>query len=250
MKKIISYVMISICCLGLTGCASFPNLAEEDMDLVAEYAAGLLLKYSATAENRLVDVEDALLVVEEKQEEALPEPDVEDEIPDEIPEEPQEEVKENETPVTDNTETVEETLPSQPMNQVLGLGDIEIHSNGYEIKDSYPDGTGSFFALDAGDGCKLVVMKYTLSNNSTDSIDINMLGDSITYKVALDGSGYKYALSTLLLDDLSTYVGKLDAGASVDLVLISEWKEEEISNISNLTLYIQSGDMKGTYQIQ
>lgn len=245
MKKVIAYLLICICCLGLCGCTSFPSYSSEDMDLVAEYAAGLLLQHSATSDNRLVDVEDSFLVIEEIEEEKNDEP-VED-IPEEKPvEEP--EVIPEETPVIDNTEPTEETL--YPINDLMGVGLLSVQANGYEIKDSYPDGSGAFFALDAGEGCKLVVMKYTLINNTDSNVDINMLESNVSYKVALDGNGYKYALSTMLLDDLSTYVGTLQSGNSVELVLISEWKEEEINNITNLTLYIKNGDMSGKYSVQ
>lgn len=248
MKKVISYFLICICCLGMCGCTSFPNLTDADMDLVAEYAAGLLLQYSATSDNRLVDVEEALLVMEEVKEEETKEP-VEEtpvEEPEELVEEP--EVAPNEPPIVDDTELTEEI--TYPINDLMGVDVLSVQYGGYEIKDSYPDGSGVFFALDAGDGCKLVVLKYTLTNNTDSNVDINMLEKNVSYKVSLDGNGYRYALSTMLLDDLSTYVGTLESENSVELVLISEWKEEEINNITNLTLYIKNGDMTGKYSLQ
>lgn len=243
MKKFISYLMICICCLGLCGCTAYPELSEEDMDLVAEYAAGLLLQHSAKAEKRLVDLEEAVLEEEvlSQDEELIEEPE------EEVVEEPVEEEK----PEADTSEmTEQEVIPSGPINQVLGLDNITVQSNGYEVKESYSDGENGFFALDASTGCKLVIMKYTLLNQSGNSVDIDMLDSSATYKVALDGSGYKYALSTMLLDDLSTYVGTISSNESVELVLISEWKEEEVNNITNLTLYIQNGDMTGKYPVE
>lgn len=248
MKKVISYLLISICCLGMCGCTSFPNLTDADMDLVAEYAAGLLLQYSATSDNRLVDVDEALLALEELEEEETEEP--VEEIPVEEPDEPidEPEVITEETPVIDNTGLTEET--THPINDCMGVDVLTVQFNGYEIEDSYPDGSGAFFALDAKDGCKLVVLKYTLTNNTDSSVDINMLDKNVSYRVSLDGSGYQYALSTMLLDDLSTYVGTLQSGNSVELVLISEWKEEEVNNITNLTLYIKNGDLAGIYSLQ
>lgn len=250
MKKVISYFIMCIACFALLcGCASYPNLTDEEMDLVAEYAAGLLLQHSEKADNRLMKVEDALLALEnEKQEEAekpTEEKEEEPEIPqEELPDKPDEQ----ETPVTDNTE--QEVVVSGPMNEVLGLSNFTIVSNGYEIKDSYPDGSGAFFALDATDGNKLLVMKYTLSNNGTDSAAVDMLSSSSKFRVSLDGNGYKHAMSTMLLDDLSTYVGNIASGASVELVLISEWKEEELNNMSNLTLYISNGELSGKYPVE
>ena len=54
----------------------------------------------------------------------------------------------------------------------------------------------------------------------------------------------------MLLDDLSTYVGTIGAGSSAELVLISEWSEELLSNISNPILYIKNGEVTGQYPLQ
>ena len=59
MKKVISYLMIGICCFMLCGCTKYPNMKQEDYDLVAEYAAGLLLKYSESSDNRLMSIDEA-----------------------------------------------------------------------------------------------------------------------------------------------------------------------------------------------
>lgn len=246
MKKVISYLLICVCCLGLCGCTAFPNYSEEDMDLVAEYASGLLVQYSAVSDNRLVDLEEAILTMDEIEEEK----EQQEEIPEEEPEVPQEEpeVVPEDTPVIDNTEVIEET--TYPINEVMGVDVLTVNCNGYEVKESYPDGSGAFFALDAGDNCKLVVVKYTLTNNTDSGVNVNMLENNVSFKVSLDGNGYQYALSTMLLDDISTYVGELAAGTSVELVLISEWKEEKISNITNPIVYIKNGELSGKYTVQ
>ena len=89
-----------------------------------------------------------------------------------------------------------------------------------------------------------------MTNNTNGSVDINMLDGNTSYKISLDGTGYKFALSTMLLDDLSTYAGSLGAGSFTELVLISEWNEELLNNITNPTLYVKNGELSGTYPIQ
>ncbi len=243
MKKIISYLLIGICCVGLTGCGSFPEMTASDQKLIAEYAAGILLQHSEKADNRLTKVDETTVLEE-----------VEPEQPEEKPsvEELQEENDNNDIPVIDKTQenTQEENVVSLPLNQTIGLDNLMIQSNGYEICDAYSEGGSGYFTLDASDGCKLVVLKYTLTNQTQETVEINMLNTSAKYKVALDGNGYKYALSTMLLDDMSTYVGSVQAGEMVDVVLISEWTESEVNNMSNLTLYIENGAMIGTYPVE
>lgn len=245
MKKVISYLMIGICCFMLCGCTKYPNMKQEDYDLVAEYAAGLLLKYSETADNRLMNIDEAtdMLIFEEAIEEEQEEQEEESVV--ETEEVIEESVEETDTPVIDKSE--QEEVVSVPIGEAMGMDMLSIQLNGYEIKDSYPDEGGAFFALDAGEGNKLLVVKVILINTSDSSVDINMLEQNISYKVSLDGSGYKFALSTMLLDDLSTYVGTIGSGNSVELVLISEWNEELLNNISNPTLCIKNGELTGKY---
>ena len=245
MKKVISYLMICRCCFMLCGCTEYPNMKQEDYDLVAEYTAGLLLKYSKTADNRLMNIEEAYLELETEEEKIVEEEVPEEVVEEEVPEEP----TEPETPVIDNTEQNEE-VSMVPIQEAMGLGDLSIAINGYEIKDSYPDSGEMFFALDAGEGNKLLVVKIALMNNTDSNIDINMIEQNITYKVSLNGSGYKFALSTMLLDDLSTYVGTIDSGSSAELVLISEWSEELLNSMSNPMLSIKNGELSGQYSIQ
>lgn len=246
MKKVISYLMIGICCFMLCGCTKYPNMKQEDYDLVAEYAAGLLLKYSETSDNRLMSIDEAndILTFEEAIEDVVEQEEEEEPVVD-AEETIEESVEETDTPVIDKSE--QEEVVSAPIGETMGMDMLSIQLNGYEIKDSYPDESGAFFALDAGEGNKLLVAKVILINTSDSSVDINMLEQNISYKVSLDGSGYKFALSTMLLDDLSTYVGTIGSGNSVELVLISEWNEELLNNISNPTLYIKNGELTGKY---
>lgn len=245
MKKVISYLIICVCCFMLCGCTNYPNMKQEDYDLVAEYAAGLLLKYSETADNRLVDLEDAYLELETEETITVDEETTEEVRVEEIPEEP----IEPETPVIDNTEQNEE-VSLIPIQDVMGMSNLSIELSGYDIKDSYPDEGGTYFALDATDGNKLLVAKVTLINNTDSNIDINMLEQNVTFKISLNGSEYKFALSTMLLDDLSTYVGTIGSGSSVELVLISEWSEELLNSMSNPVLSIKNGEMDGQYSLQ
>lgn len=247
MKKFISYFIIYIGCFAfLSGCASYPDLSDEDMDLVAEYAAGLLLKHSEKADNRLIKVEDAITLVEKEEEknQEIKEPE-EDKKPEEVEPDKKEEIN---TPVKDNSE--QEVIAQSPINEVFGYEGISIAINGYEIKESYPDGSGAFFALDAAEGNKLIVLKLILSNEGAENVEIDMLSSSCQFKISLDGNGYKHAMSTMLLDDMSTYVGSVSPGTSVELVLISEWKMDDVNNISDLTLYMKNGELSGKYHIE
>ena len=58
-KTIISLLTVSLTAITLTGCAlaPVPDMTEEQEKLVAEYAAGLLLKYDQSYENSIMTPE-------------------------------------------------------------------------------------------------------------------------------------------------------------------------------------------------
>ena len=247
MKKIISYLMICICCLSLCGCGNYPAMSDSDYDLVAEYAAGLLLEKSTTSGNRLMDVEDALQLLEQEKQEEVVEETVEETVIE--PEEEKEEINKEEPTVIDKTESIVE-VPAAPVNEAMGISALTVQFTGIEIKDSYPDGGSGFFALDAKEGNKLLVARVELINNTDSDVSVNMLENNVSFKVSLDGNGYKYAMSTLLLDDLSTYVGTIQPGKTVEVVLLSEWKESELSEMTNPYIYVKGAELSGSYPMQ
>ena len=55
MKKVSVLVCGLMVALLTAGCGEMPDLTQEETDLIAEYAAGILLKYDRDQVNRLVD---------------------------------------------------------------------------------------------------------------------------------------------------------------------------------------------------
>ncbi len=250
MKKIVVYLMILISSVYLCGCASYPDLSAEDMAVVTEYAAGLLLDYSGNFEGRLMDLEAAqeeltqMETVPEKEEITEPENTETDEEQD--TQSPTDEEKE-ETTIIDNTEP--EALPAPPINEVLGIENVSVQINGYVTTQAYPSSAEVVSGVEAKSGNSLIVTKLTLTNIGSEDITIDMFDKDVSYKVTLNGKKYQSVVSTLLVDDLSTYIGNVSAGASVELVLITEWNADDITNASNMMLNIEQGANKGYYPI-
>lgn len=237
MKKIRVCGLIGLCGILLCGCGSFPELTKEQEQMISEYAAGILLKHSGAYDYRLTDNEESMI----------------QEITDEVENDELEKTSEpDETLVSDKEDTVQDDSVEETnvsMEELLGMEEIVITSKGYEVLDSYPNQAENYFALDAADGCKLLVAKYTFANHTENLVNIDMLLHSPSFKISLNGSGYRAVLPTMLLDDMSTYVGKVEAGKQIEVVLITEWKEEEVQEISQVSLYIKTDEATGTYMI-
>lgn len=262
MKKYIVILLVISSCICLPGCAMFnsqiPDLSQEQHDMVVEYATETLLSYDKRNGDKVKDQPDDFVIpVPVVVEEEVAEPEDTSE---------EDSVADNEVPSLDLTlpeeggleanevETIDNTQGGVSTNfspeSAMGLKDLATVSFvGCEIRDAYPDTTDSYFIMKASEGCSLVVLNFTISNISGSDIDIDVPGNNLRFKIALNGK-VKNALTTLLLNDLAYYKDLLGAGQSVDVVLIGEYPSEECANVDSLDVVIKSSDGSSTMKLQ
>lgn len=230
--------------LLLTGCGTnYPDLTAEEERMVGEYAAKLLLKYDANNRSRLIAREE----LEEETEIVDPEKHVEE----------QEKQPEEEKIVDTQPDSEPETTPTTNMiaspEEFYELPEsISIDYQGMEICSSYPpEGQAdSYFALDATEGKSLMVLKFTIENQAQSVQEVDLLTQNVLFRITANGGYTRNTLTTMLLDDMSTYVGELDAGETVDVVLLAEVDNDVANNISTLMLNLKNELKTCTIQLK
>lgn len=199
----------------VTGCgATMPDLTQEETDIISEYAVGVLLKYDKHHSSRLVDTTVYDAVVEE-----IPE-----DIPEEEPE-PDNDNAVNNTEVIDVSQDQETVASPATIEEYYGIQGITFQYLGYDLTQSYPQGTDSdnmFFAMDATDGMQLLVLRFMATNVSSEDKVLNMMERGAKFRVSINGETSQNALSTMLLDDIQTFDDVLPAESGVELVSIVE----------------------------
>ncbi|EOS37161.1 hypothetical protein C804_00095 [Lachnospiraceae bacterium A4] len=228
----------------LTGCIdAMPELTAEQSDIITEYAAGLLLKYSPNYNYRIADEEEVLAAMAARQEAAEAESETAAETePETDSAQPEEETNQN----TSSTET--ETEPETEQIQFvadldfaaeLGIDDLIIRYQSFEVCSAYPgDNTG--FSVDAAQGKKLLVMHFDLEGLPEEDIDCNLFDYELKMRVNINDSGSVPVLSTLIPNDLGTYMDIVPAGEIVDVVAVAEIDDMTAEEIQTLTLYAAS----------
>ena len=224
--------------LLMTACGfSDPKLTEEQNSQIVEYAAGLLLKYDENYHDRLAEREEA-------EEDAVQ---LTTEMPVAEPEEEntQEDMSE-ETEIIDASEE-QETVVERSIEEFYGIDGVTISYAGYELKDSYPDTEGEdlVFAMNATANCKLLVMNFNVANISGQDLNLDMVALESKFRVSINGASPKYVLTTMLMNDLESYIGTIPAGASENLVLVSEIPEEEAGSVETITLLMRNATEEG-----
>ena len=239
MKKVSVLLGGLMVALLTAGCGEMPDLTQEETDLIAEYAAGILLKYDKDQINRLVDIPE---YDEEAEEEELQ--------PEEAEEQTEPEDEES-TAVVDVSQD-EETEPAvSSVEQYYGVPNVMITYTGYEVVDSYPpasEGDDLVFSMDASPGTQLLVLKFNAQNLSGEDQNLNMLGYGARFRVSVNGESSKGALATMLVNDMQTYNDVIPANSAVELVSIVEIPQG--TNVGSIDMILRGGEQDATLRLQ
>lgn len=243
LKKWIYIILTASLSLNLVACGDYmPDLTDEEETAISEYAVELVTKHSKYGNNRLEDIseiedtymedeEDALAEGAEEMEETIPEEDTE--APEEITSEEMIS-QEAEVPLYSN----------ERIDQILGLEGIEINYIGNEITDTYKPGENSYFSITASRGKKLVVLRFSITNVSNDTVKVDMNQYDVKYSYG-NGSDKKKKLDhTVTAKDIYSYQGYLEAGQTDTLIGIAELVESEIPSIAEPALAVSYMDQK------
>lgn len=267
-NKLTSFLFICMFSAMLTGCnkeeteaavevgteeENMFGLTEGEQKMYAEYAAGVLMKYNAGSNMRVL--EGKTLINQEAKEQAQKE---REERREQLAAE-YEANKKNNSSKNDGQSSGSSSSGSSSgtgisyisdMSAATGMDAFSISYEGYEVTDSYPSsGDDVFMAMDATQGKVLLVTKFNVTNISGQTENFNMFSKQATFRLNLNGERYK-SQYTLLLDDLSMYKGDIDAGENIDTVLIFEIPEASASNVNDMVLSITVGDEVSSMQLQ
>lgn len=244
--KIVSMLAVSIMSsVMLTGCIdAMPDMTEEQENMVAEYAAGLLLKYSPNYDYRLVSERELEEVIQAENEAALQEETTQMQES-EMEETEPDKTEENIQPDNDSSneqqsvEGIEEDMFSADADiaQELGIEGLSVRYQSYEVYDTYPK-ENSGFSLSAANGKKLLIVYFDVENTTDEDMQVDFNEYNIKGKVKVNDERASSVLNTMLVDDMISYIGQISAGETLQLVFATEVSEEAANEIESIKLDI------------
>ncbi|MCR5654527.1 MAG: hypothetical protein K6G07_02670 [Lachnospiraceae bacterium] len=241
-KNLIGFLLCIVICVSMVGCTNaIPELSEEDMNMVTEYAAALLLKYNSNYEPRMLNPDK---LAEEEKIQAQIDQDAARLAEREAQKAAAKDAEKTES--SDSSEGGAEQISAPAYTDVadfIGLDGFSVSYNGVDYTQIYPQGGGElFFSVTATNNCELAVIRLYLVNDTNEDRDVNLLDMNLSFKASFNDGSFHRALSTLLEDDFAVYAGTVPAGGSVPLVLIVDLPKDEAVNVNSLTLYAKTAD--------
>lgn len=252
MKKRLQ-LLLTICAsaLVLGGCGenAIPDLSEEEMHQVEEYAANLLLSYDKNYKKTLISEEEMAAEEEKLEKRAQLQKELEEQKQREEELKAEEEAKkaEEEANSSSTVTSTSENLNTD-IDEFLELTNVNIEYAGYLICDSYPEATSPDDwqgVTKATGNNKLVVFTYQVTNVTGEDtyFDMASVDAKVTFKV--NGTATKSALTTLLLNDFLHYRGTIPAGETVDFVMLMELPASDAESLTGIVMNIKYNGQTG-----
>lgn len=247
MKKGKVLGLFAMSAMLLTGCVdSMPELTAEQSEMVAEYAAGLILKYSPKYDYKIVSEEEvaaAKAAMQETDETVAGGETETEQAQTESADNPASTGAQEESPAETEETVVAEVVSSADIDLAaeLGIDDVIIRYQSFELCDSYPqNNTG--FCVDAAQGKKLLVIHFDIEGSPEEDVNCSFFEYGLGIRMRINDTGSVPALSTMIPNDLISFMDAVPAGETVDTVVVAEVEETTEQEIQTLTLQMVSSN--------
>ena len=244
--------------LMLNGCGLIAStgLNENDEELVAEYAAGVLMRYSADKKGGLGNPQPEPKPVEEP--ELLPEAPEELPVPEKVQDIPEDDATEQMPEETGAEEgnaasalSVAEGINGAAICEAIGIYGFDMSYNGYETADVYPASEGNelTFSMQAAPGKKLIVLHLDVINPGSTDEECDVLDCNVKFRILVNEGERINEQMTILLNDLKSYKDTVGAGQKVDTVLVFEADTSVAENIGSLSLVVVGSGGESVFKL-
>lgn len=240
MKKVITGLLVLLCMAALTGCGKNDiSLTNEENDLVAEYIAGTLLKYSYDNEwkyQKLNTAQKTGVTTTAGTNSSTRTP-------------TQSQAGNSQKPTASSSSAASTTASASgkagttstdlmgSLPSALGLSGVTVKYKDYVTGSSYP--SDAYVSVPAQSGCEVFAVELTLTNTSGQAVTLNSSGN-VTFKLEVGGTVVSNYAS-ILKNDITTLKNvSLAAGASKDVVILFQVKESDASSVAGASMMATS----------
>lgn len=246
MKKVITGLLVLLCMAALTGCGKDDvTLSNEDNDLVAEYIAGTLLKYSYDNEWKYQKLNSAQNGGSTISSSGTQKP---------SQTQPASSGQSNTIQTTKaagnvsgNADNSSADLLTQ-LPSALGLNGVTLTYKDYVVGNQYP-AENYVVSVPAQTGCKVAAVEMTLTNTSGSTVNLTSSG-SVVLKLTAGSTGVSNYAS-MLKNDITTLKNvSLAAGESKEVVVLFQVKESDADSLAGSVMSaVSSGASLGSLTI-
>lgn len=225
---------------SLCGCADVKNMTEEEADMVAEYSAGVLLRYSETYPWRLVSKEQR----EETQQDSTAAP-----VPTATP---AGDMQATPGAVEAADEGAGGNQPDGSDAQEVALDDV-YHIDGVSVRfvKAWSCKRYKNIQVPIDESEKLVVALFQLRNTSSKEKKVSLMKRQIDYPLNINGAEYQLGISILEGNDMKYLNTTIAPGKKITAALVYNVPASAVRSVSQASLTVKENgsNKQATYDI-
>lgn len=252
-KRGIFFLLLFLCTGVLTGCGEVQDLTAEETQLIAEYAADLLLKYDLNYRHRISEGEkEAMQQKEEELEMSLSTEMETTEAP-----ATEEEIGRDVSGQLDETENSAEedgteiSTDQSDIADIVGIGGVSITYKDYLVTQQYPitDTNEEFIHLEASPGYQLLVLRFQITNESDSGVNVSLAEQAVKYRLVCNGTKAANPMLTILMDDLGNLDVTVNPGEEQEAVLVFQVADSLKDSIETIDLHVDYNNIDNMIKI-
>ncbi len=243
--------------LSAAGCAKSFNVTTEEQMLIAEYAAHTLVKHSKQSSSLLLsrsDLEKAIAVKEEQDRKVAERRAERDRYPASSAassaasgSRSAEGSSESDEPGSGSSLSPQVT-PEQTnvsMTEAVGVSGLSFEYKGYDVMEYIQ---GAAFSVNASPGKELVVMNFTVTNNTDADVTCDLKTDKTRFKGFFNGKAVSALSTAFLPNDIASFDKNTKIGAKKkeDCVLVFDVPKDLAESLTDVRLSVTKNGESGS----
>lgn len=227
------------------------EMTDEEETAIVQYSAHVVSKFNRKQSEGIENVAVLKALMKMREEEAEKQRKQEEE------QQKQEEQKPEQKPDTADKQqqgTPSEGQQERPQNtyvsltKALQLDGVNATYRKYELASAYQ--ASQSYMVRANSGNELLVLHVNLKNNGNKTAECDILSKMPSFRLTINGETSVSADTTILLNDLGTYQGKIRAGKTKKAVLIFQVKKGSVKSVDNMELEVRIGGTSSQVQLE
>ncbi len=134
------------------------------------------------------------------------------------------------------------------LTKALQLDGVSASYRKYELVSAYQ--ASQSYMVRANSGNELLVLHVNLKNSGNKTAECDILSKMPSFRLTMNGETSVSADTTILLNDLGTYQGKIRAGKTKKAVLIFQVKKGAVKSVDSMELEVTSGGTSALVQLE
>ncbi|MDE7312562.1 MAG: DUF4352 domain-containing protein [Eubacterium sp.] len=227
--------------VSITACGCGEQVYEmtnEEEAAVVHYSAHAVTKFNKRQSEGIKDVALLKAMMEQQEKEAEERKEQEEQEQQQQQAQQQEEEKKpadsTAAPSEESDSKAQEKYVS--LGKALGLSGVDAVYRGYELVSAYQ--ASQSYMVRANSGNELLVVHVNLKNGGSKTAECNILSKMPSFRLTVNGELNVNADTTILLNDLGTYQGRIKAGKKAQTVLIFQVKKGSVKSIDTMEMEV------------